>query len=167
VHPQLELVRAELNSAIDSLSAADAERAVEGRWSIANVLEHLDLTFSRNAAGLERRIAKGDAPARRRTLKQAAIRFLIVTLGYFPEGRKSPEMVVPKGRPYSDVVKDIQSHLEELDRVMAEGERALGATGAVLDHPVIGPFSIDDWRTFHVVHTRHHVKHIKARRIGA
>ena len=167
MHPHIRVCLDELKHALEGVSPTDAERAIDGRWSIANIIEHLDLTFSRNAAGLERRIAKGESPVRRRTFKQAAIRFVVVTIGYFPEGRKSPAMVVPQGRPYTEVAADIESHLVHLDRVMANAERVLGASRAVLDHPVIGPFSIDDWRKFHVVHTRHHIKQIKARRGSA
>ncbi len=164
MHPQLALVRTELASAVAGLGAAEAERPVEGRWSVVNILEHLDLTFSRNAAALERRIAKGREDRRPRTFRQAYMRFVVVTLGYFPEGRTAPAMVVPQGRPYAGLAADLEAHLAALDRIMAEGERVLGATGAVLDHPVIGPFSINDWRRFHLVHTRHHIRQIRARR---
>jgi hypothetical protein len=72
-------------------------------------------------------------------------------------------MVVPQGRPFADVAAQLFEHLEQLDRCLSEGERVFGATRAVLDHPVIGPFSIADWRRFHWVHTRHHIKQIQVR----
>ena len=87
-----------------------------------------------------------------------------MTLGHFPEGRKSPATVVPQGRPFAEVAGSFKVHLQDLDRVMSEAERVLGATRPVLDHPVIGPFSIDDWRRFHWIHTRHHLKQIAERR---
>jgi hypothetical protein len=163
VHPDLEACRDGLRRALAGVSPVDAEIAPHGQWSIANIIEHLDLTYTRNAAGLERRLGKGDAPERRRTLRQSAIRTLIVTLGYFPPGRTAPTMVVPQGRPFTDVASQLDDHLEELDRCLSEGERVFGATRAVLDHPVIGPFSVADWRRFHWVHTRHHLKQIQAR----
>jgi len=163
VHRDLELCRDGLRRALAGVSPADAELASPGRWSIANIVEHLDLTYTRNAAGIERRLSKGDAPERTRTLRQAAIRTLIVTIGYFPPGRTSPAMVVPQGRPFADVAAQLFEHLEQLDRCLSEGERVFGATRAVLDHPVIGPFSIADWRRFHWVHTRHHIKQIQVR----
>jgi hypothetical protein len=30
-----------------------------------------------------------------------------------------------------------------------------------LDHPILGPFSIAQWRKFHLVHGLHHVKQIQ------
>jgi hypothetical protein len=164
VHRDLELCRDGLRRALEGVSPADAEIARNGQWSIANIIEHLDLTYTRNAAGLARRLSKGDAPERTRTLRQAAIRTLIVTMGYFPPGRTAPAMVVPQGRPFPDVAAGLDDHLDELDRCLSEGERAFGATRAVLDHPVIGPFSVADWRRFHWVHTRHHLRQIQARK---
>lgn len=164
MHPHLQKCRDELLRALEGLSPADADAARPGTWSIANIVEHLDLTFTRNAAGIERRLAKPDAPARVRTFRQAAIRHLILKVGYFPTGRKSPDMVVPQGRLFADVAGGLDGHFRELDRIMQEGERVLGAGRAVLDHPVIGPFSIDDWRKFHLVHTRHHLKQIARKR---
>lgn len=160
----LELCRDGLRHGLSGVSPSEADAAHGSSWSIANIVEHLDLTYTRNAAGLERRLRKGDSPERKRTLRQAAIRTLIITIGYFPPGRSAPEMVVPQGRPFIEVVAALDGHLDELDRRLAEGERVFGATRAVLDHPIIGPFSVDDWRRFHWVHTRHHLKQIEARR---
>ena len=164
MYRDIELCREGLRRALEGVSPAEADTAHGGAWSIANIVEHLDLTYTRNAAGLERRLRKGDSPERKRTLRQSAIRTLIITLGYFPPGRDAPEMVVPQGRPFSEVLAGLEGHLEELDRCLAKGERAFGATRAVLDHPIIGPFSVNDWRRFHWVHTRHHLKQIQARR---
>lgn len=163
MHRDLELCREGLVRALAGVSPTDGDTPAEGRWSIANILEHLDLTYTRNAAGLERRLLKRDSRQRKRTLRQAAIRTVVITIGYFPPGRTSPEMVVPQGRAFRDVVAGLEGHLETLDRILADGERVFGASRAVLDHPIIGPFSVDDWRRFHWVHTRHHLKQIQNR----
>jgi hypothetical protein len=34
----------------------------------------------------------------------------------------------------------------------------------MLDHPILGPLTVDQWRKFHVVHTEHHVRQISQRR---
>ena len=107
MHRDLALCRDGLRRVLDSISPTDAERARDGAWSIANIVEHLDLTYTRNAAGLERRLSKGDSPERKRTIRQAAIRMLIVTIGYFPPGRTAPTMVVPQGRRFTEVAAQI------------------------------------------------------------
>jgi hypothetical protein len=33
-----------------------------------------------------------------------------------------------------------------------------------VDHPRLGALTVDEWLKFHLVHTRHHEKHIRARR---
>ena len=164
MHPDLERCRDGLRQVIDGLPADEADVSHDGKWSIARTLEHLDLTYTRSAAGLERRIHKGALPQRPRTLRQRAARWLIVGLGYFPPGRQAPESVVPQGRPYSEVAAGLEAHLVELDRRLSDAERAFGAQQTILDHPIIGPFSVADWRRFHWVHTRHHLRQLRARR---
>jgi hypothetical protein len=40
-------------------------------------------------------------------------------------------------------------------------EAKFGSRIKVLDHPILGPLSIDQWRRFHLVHGLHHVKQIR------
>jgi hypothetical protein len=34
----------------------------------------------------------------------------------------------------------------------------------MLDHPILGALTVDQWLKFHVVHTEHHAKQISQRR---
>ena len=145
------------------MSAADAERErTDGRWSVAGILEHLDLTYTRNTQGLERRLQKGAPKADRATMRQRVSRVILTRVGYFPTGITSPEAVRPQGRSFLDLSIVIEPHLLLLDQRLKEAARAFGARTPVLNHPVLGPFSVNDWRRFHWVHTRHHVAQIKA-----
>ena len=162
VHHNLERCARGLKEALAGVSAADADRSRGDRWSLAQVVEHLDLTYTKNAAGLDRRLEKGLAPRRPRTRWQIVARFVVVTLGHFPTGRKAPETVLPTGRSFADVAPGLERHLIELDEKLSKAERAFGARVPILDHPVIGPFSVSDWRRFHWVHTRHHLKQLRS-----
>ena len=162
MHPDLERCR-QLLAPVSSLPPAMADAPVDGRWSIASILEHLDLTYTLNGASVSRRAAKGAGVARARSFQQWVAQTLVISLGYFPSGRKSPEMVLPRGRAYSDVAPELDAHLIELDRQLDDAARVLGARSRVLDHPRLGPLSVNDWRRFHFVHTRHHVRQIEAR----
>jgi len=114
---------------------------------------------------MERRRQKGPgAPVRSRTLRQRLQQFVVVTVGYFPPGRESPAAVVPTGRPYRELLTDLDRVFDELDASLTATSGALGGSSAVLDHPVLGPFSVNQWRRFHLVHTRHHAKQIRTRR---
>jgi hypothetical protein len=48
-----------------------------------------------------------------------------------------------------------------MDALLAQCAARFGARSKVLDHPILGPFSIAQWRKFHLVHGRHHVKQIR------
>ena len=162
MHPDLQKCR-DLLAPVLGLPAEFADAAVAGKWSVASILEHLDLTYTMNGAAVSRRAAKAPGAARSRSFQQWLAQTIVITAGYFPNGRKSPEMVLPRGRPYADVAPGMDAHLTELDRRMQEAARVLGDRARVLDHPRLGPLSIDDWRRFHVVHTRHHVRQIEER----
>ena len=163
VHPDLEGCSFALKTVLATVSAADAHQSEGGKWSVAQVLEHLDLTYTKSAAGLVRRIQKGPMPARSRTMWQIFARFVVVRLGHFPTGRRAPESVLPQGRPFSEIAPVLERHLVELDERLSEAERLFGDKVPILDHPIIGPFSVSDWRRFHLVHTRHHVKQLATR----
>jgi hypothetical protein len=41
---------------------------------------------------------------------------------------------------------------------LADAERRFGSTAKLLDHPSIGPLNAKEWRQFHLVHTRLHLR---------
>src|SRR4051812_7904721 len=67
----------------------------DGRWSPADVLEHLALTYGGTAKAFQKRIAEGPAGGSP-TFKQRLGHILVLELGLFPFKRKSPEPVAPK-----------------------------------------------------------------------
>ena len=50
-----------------------------------------------------------------------------------------------------------------MDGVLDAMGAAAGTRTKVLKHPVIGPLSVDQWRKFHWIHTRHHARQILER----
>jgi hypothetical protein len=48
-----------------------------------------------------------------------------------------------------------------MDKAIAECESRYGKATRLLDHPVLGPLTAHQWRRFHVVHGKHHVKQIE------
>jgi hypothetical protein len=47
-----------------------------------------------------------------------------------------------------------------MDELIAKWEARHGKQTRLLDHPVLGPLTARQWRKFHWVHGRHHVKQI-------
>ena len=90
-------------------------------------------------------------------------RLIVTRLGYFPTGRSSPPAVLPKGRPFVELSIVIDPHLMLLDQRLKDVARAFGPRTPVLNHPILGPFSVADWRRFHWVHTRHHLRQMQTK----
>jgi hypothetical protein len=130
----------------------------EGKWSAAEILEHLTLTYSGTAKGMQRVLSADGNGAQQRTLKNRLFAFVVTGIGYMPTGRKSPAMVVPAGTQ-ADPVGAILRNLKEMDEVLSDVERTKGLRARVV-HPVIGPLTVRQWRKFHFVHTRHHMKQV-------
>ena len=162
MHPHLLRCRADLDAVIRDLSPSQAESPTsrEGAWSIAGILEHLDLAYSLNAAGIGRLLEQGTPHPGRPTARQRIGRLVVVTLGHFPAGRQAPDTVRPRGRRFAETAAVIGPHLMVLDQRLLEAADRFGARRPILNHPILGPFSVSDWRRFHWVHTRHHIRQI-------
>lgn len=148
---------AEVTSGMD---AAQLMRHPEGKWCAAEILEHLDRTYKTTVPHLQKCLDAGRPTAGCPRLAQRLAVGIVVGLGYMPTGRKAPEFAVPKGLAPDEVLRDIPVQVAEMDRVLAECERRFGAHCELADHAILGPLTTHQWRKFHWVHTRHHVKQI-------
>lgn len=138
-------------------------RPVDGRWSIAQILEHLTLTYVNSANGLEKALTLGTLKIRTPVLSQRLARVLVVDLGYFPRV-EAPETSRPTGRlPPEGSVAALRDALLRLDRTMAQIVERFGDQAPVLNHPYFAAMSIAQWRKFHWRHAVHHMKQVRAR----
>lgn len=156
----LQRLQDALTSATHGMDAAALTRHPEGKWSAAQVLEHLYLTYAGSVKGFERCLQEGRPLARSVTFKERLATVLVTELGYFPEGRKAPERTVPRGMAAEEVVKAIGEKLAVMDEIITQCETRFGRSTRILDHPVLGPLTARQWRKFHWVHARHHMKQI-------
>ena len=143
------------------MDPAQMTRHPEGKWSAAEILEHLDRTYKSTVPHLQKCLDAGQPTAVPATVAQRLAAGVVVGLGYMPGGRKAPEHVVPKGLPPDEVLRDLPTHIAEMDRVLAECERRFGADCKLANHFVLGPLTAQQWRKFHWVHARHHLKQIE------
>ena len=96
----LESLQQAIAGATSDMSSEQLTRKLEGKWSAAEVLEHLYLTYTGTQKAFERCLKAGKPLAGIPTFKQRVSATALVTeFGYFPSGRKSPDMVLPKGMP--------------------------------------------------------------------
>lgn len=164
MHPHLQACRDILEEATRGGGAECSVRKDPNKWSVAEVVEHLQRAYSGTAKGFERCLEKHAPSATPRTMTQVMASFVLVTLGYFPAGRAAPKHVIPTGELDLRAVLDAaRRDLERLDAAAIKARAEFGRVKLV-DHPRLGALSVDEWLRFHLVHTRHHEKHIRARR---
>ncbi len=159
--PRLAKLRREIASSIAGLSPGELTRSVPGKWCSAEILEHLYLTYTGTAKGFSRLLEAGKSLATRATWKQRARSLVVTQIGYMPTGRKAPALALPRGISPEKVTSEILAAISHMDELMTLCARKFGTRSKVLDHPILGPLSIDQWRKFHLVHGLHHVKQIR------
>lgn len=164
MHPHLERC---LAIVIDVTRGAGDEaklRRDPAKWSPVEIVEHLTRAYSGTAKGFERCLEKGAPLATSTTIKQRVQQFALINLGYFPEGRQAPKHIIPTGElDLNAVLEAVRRDLARLDDATSRAKAALGS-GKMLDHPILGALTTDQWLKFHVVHTEHHARQIAQRR---
>ena len=134
------------------------------KWSVAEIVEHLMRAYSGTTKGFERCLEKGVPLATGVSLKQLVAQIALIELGYFPEGRQAPKHIIPTGEiDLPALLAAVPRELARLDEVATRTKSALGS-GKMMDHPVIGALTVDQWLKFHEVHTKHHIRQIRDRR---
>jgi len=153
-----------IDDATAGLTPAQLENAPEGKWTAAQVLEHLARAFGTSAKAMELALEKPQPTVRALTIKDRVGIFLVTGLGYFPEGRKAPAITVPGDNPRGpETVQRIKENLARCGKAIDACEAKWGSSNRILDHPVLGPLTPSQWRKFHFVHTRHHMKQVRER----
>src|SRR5271170_1465249 len=135
------------------------------RWNARQIVEHLVLTYKSSGSVLRQRLDKGRPTLARPTVKQRVPQFVLLGLGFMPSGRPAPASVRPG--PVPDPVLDgmaqaalFRSELQRMDDLLEECEKRFGKQ-QMATHQILGPLSAKQWRRFHVVHAKHHLKQIK------
>ena len=163
----LERALDDIEAATRGLSAGDLERSPSGRWSPAQILEHLALGFGATAKGAARCLEAGRPAAGAPTMRHRFATAVVVTCGCLPSGYSAPERTRPKGLPGAAALQTLRANLAAMDDALERCAQQLGPRVALLDHPILGPLSVAQWRTFHRVHTRHHMRQIERLRARA
>lgn len=149
---------------IEGMSPDELARRPSGnphKWSAAMILEHLSLSYSGTTKGMERCLAAGKPLARQATVIDWVKALAVIRFRYLPTGRQAPERTRPTGADPHKVLAEFGQHIERMEAAIAACEQRYGQSAKLIDHPVIGPLNASQWRTFHCVHGRHHIKQIE------
>ena len=160
----LKQLQQSIVAAVDGMNSDELARSAHGKWSVAQILEHLCLTYRGTIKGFEKSLKAEKPLGGRPSLKQRISATAVTQFGYLPKGRQAPERTVPQGMPAEKVLQETVSGLAAMDAIITEAERKYGSRTWVLDHPVLGPLTAKQWRRFHRTHGYHHVKQIRSLR---
>ncbi len=136
----------------------------EDAWTTQEVIEHLVLTYRNTGALFERYLARNSPSTRPITGKHRVLQFLVIRCGGFPRGVSAPEQVRPgkSGRPPmngQELADCLRSALEDMDAKIEKCRECFGSS-ALAPHFIFGPLTAAQWRRFHFVHGRHHLKQL-------
>jgi hypothetical protein len=160
VNSKLVQLHQQLSNAIQGMSAEDLARHPAGKWSSAEILDHLNLTYLGTIKNCERCLAAGKPGASVDRNSKRWQRRVTIGLGYLPSGRKSPERALPRGTPIPQLTTEIFENITRMENVIAACDAQYGRGKPIAEHPILGPLTACEWRKFHWVHGRHHARQI-------
>lgn len=160
VSPELEQIRREVERVTAAMSADDWAYAPPGKWSCAQILEHLLLSYKATTKGAQTAIQSGKPLGGQPTFKDKLATFYVARLGLLPSGRIAPKQTVPNNGAGIQSLSQFNDALVAMDASLTDAEKRFGTAVKILDHPILGPLDTKDWRRVHLTHARHHLKQI-------
>jgi hypothetical protein len=143
-------------------SDVEWRRAPAGKWTPAQIVEHLALAFELSARGFAERRSRPPMTRRPRTALEWAATWLIFGPGWVPAVR-APARSTPAADPDPRAAERhfLQGHAD----LLALERELLPARAADLfvKHPRMGDLTLAEWLRFHAWHCDHHARQIRAR----
>lgn len=142
--------------------AAAWKQGADGKWTVAQIVEHIVLSLEASAERFEKR---RDRPPmdRRSNVLQTIARNLVLRMEWFPSGGKAPAVALPSAAPDPPVLeRRLRAAVARFDRLAADLLPAR-AHDLFVGHHIFGDLTLPEWLRFHVVHTRHHAKQLRER----
>jgi hypothetical protein len=157
---RLEELKQAVESSVEGLSGEQLCWHPTAKWCAAEVLEHLYLTYTGTIKGFAKVLEAGKPLATRASMKQRVRTLVVAGFQHMPEGRQAPANTRPRGLPAEKLRSEVGVKIAEMDAIIAQCEARFGPGIRLLDHPILGPLTARQWKTFHLVHGRHHVKQL-------
>lgn len=144
-------------------SDAEWERGPAGKWTPAQIVEHLSLGLNLSGETFLARRNHAPMSRRRRAPAEQIATLLILGFRWFPPGRKAPSRTTPLEQVTRTTAEE---HFRAGLAKWAQIERDLLPTRGrdlYVKHPRLGDLNIEEWIRFHLIHARHHARQIRQR----
>ena len=158
-HPSKQARYGSLSWIPDQARQLAADGAHRGKtWSLAEVCDHLALSFESTVRGS---IDEGP-PRRWRALSRLGrvmrwyVKMFMLATRWFPSGVSAPESVTPSA---SVSLEDALSRLEDATAAFDRKCSSPGSTWGF--HSMLGKMNGRTWRRFHSIHAAHHSSFFK------
>ncbi len=155
---------AEQNGAAIAEFVADAKRVPEaawltprvpGKWSPAQVTEHLCLAYEVSQQAIDGSFPGASAPRFLRPIIRRLFLGPILKRGHFKPGAKAPGIFTPSSAPGPAVT--LLPRLERASQGLTNGVEAESRAGrSFIEHPIFGRIPWADYLRLQAIHTRHH-----------
>jgi hypothetical protein len=160
MHPTVESTWQMIREATQGMSPEQLVQHPEGKWSSAQIVEHLLMTYTGTLGGMRKALAKGRPIGGTPAVMDRVRQFVVCDLQFLPGGRKAPKGTLPEGLDAAKVLSAIEQAIKDMDTAITECENRYGGKVRIVDHPILGPLRAEQWRRFHMAHCRHHMKQI-------
>lgn len=146
---------------LHGVSGDDWHKAPRGKWTLAQILQHLAIGVDVVGTTLEQRADKH--MCRRAKPHQTVLRHLILGLGAIPGGLKAPAVTKPEDQPDPELIAaQFRMGVEKLRELAGTWPKDLQLNRYV-GHPFLGDLNLPEWVRFHYLHCRHHAKQLRDR----
>ena len=126
----------------------------EGKWSPAQVTEHLAKTYEESQSLIAGSSTIPAFPRLLRPVAGAAVRWTILRTGRFPKG-KAPAPFQPSASPPAQAI--LCARLQEASNVFEQSAEAADRGGlATFEHPFFGKFGVTEYVQLQAYHSVHH-----------
>lgn len=140
----------------------DWHRRPKGKWSVAQIVQHLSIGVDHVSERFAHRAEKQDM-TRRASPHQTLLRHLLLGFGKFPPGIGTPDGARPEDRPDPELIQAQFRMGVERTRALIEDWPSERQVAVYVNHPILGDLNLLEWVRFHYVHCRHHARQIKRR----
>ena len=164
IYEHIDRTRARLIAAVEGLSGEQQTfRPAPGRWSVAELVEHLSIVEGNIVRLLNKLLGKAEesVPA-----AKASEAFGPVSIEEFVERSRgvkleAPESIRPTGLPLADSLARLRDSRAALHALRPRVERADGRA-LRFPHPAWGPLDLYQWLLFVGAHEDRHLAQIEA-----